>query len=63
MAEEVVLRIALAVIVATLAAIVYSLRVLVLLERRIGKIEMHMDKVVHRTLQEEYKIERRLKRR
>jgi len=63
MVEEVLLRIVLAVIIGTLAAIVYSLRVLVLMERRVARIETHLDKMVHRTLLEEARIEKSLKRR
>ena len=48
MAEEVLLRITLAIIIGTLAAIVYSLRVLVLVERRVARIEAHIDKMVHK---------------
>jgi hypothetical protein len=61
--EDTLLRIVLAVIIGTLAAIVYSLRVLVLMERRVARIEQHMDRLVHRTLTEESRIERSLKRR
>lgn len=62
MADEVLLRIVLAVIIGTLAAIVYSLRVLVLMERRVSRIEKHIDTLVHRVLGEEIKIERALKK-
>ena len=58
-----VLRLTLAVIVGTLAGIVYSLRVLFLIERRIARIEEHMDNIVHKVLTEEIKIERALKKR
>ena len=61
--EDTLLRIVLAVIIGTLAAIVYSLRVLVMMERRVARIEQHLDKMVHRTLLEEASIERSLKRR
>jgi len=61
--EDTLVRITLAVIIGTLAAIVYSLRVLVLMERRVARIEQHMDRLVHRTLTEESRIERSLKRR
>jgi len=61
--EDTLLRIVLAVIIGTLAAIVYSLRVLVMMERRVARIEQHLDKMVHRTLLEETNIERSLKRR
>jgi hypothetical protein len=35
----------LAVIIGTLAAIVYSLRVLILLERRVASMEMHIERL------------------
>lgn len=60
MVEDTILRITLAVIVGTLAAIVYSLRILVLMERRVARIEEHLDKAVHRLLRGEERIERRL---
>jgi hypothetical protein len=47
----------LAVIIGTLFAIVYSLRVLVLMERRIARIDMHLEALVNRVLSEERKIE------
>ena len=56
-------EITLAIIVGTLAAIVYSLRVMVLMERRIARIEMHIESVVGRIMREELKIERSLKAR
>ena len=62
MAEEALLRITLAVIIGTLAAIVYSLRVLVLMERRVARIEGHIDSVVHKILKEEKTLERGMKR-
>ena len=54
------LYIILAIIIGTLSAIVYSLRVLVLMERRIARIEMHIEQAVGRVAREESKIERRL---
>ena len=56
-------EITLAIIVGTLAAIVYSLRVLVLMERRIARIELHVENVVGKIMKEELKIERKLKKR
>ena len=47
----------LAIILGTLFAIVYSLRVLVLMERRIARIDMHIESLVTRVLAEEHKIE------
>ena len=51
-------EITLAVIVGTLGAIVYSLRVLVLMERRIARIEEHIERVVGKVIAEEIKIEK-----
>ncbi len=62
MAEEVLVRVVLAVIVGVLFGIVYCMRVLVLMERRVARIEEHVDKVVHKILQEEVRIERGMKR-
>lgn len=62
MAEEVLIRIVLAVIVGVLFGIVYCMRVLVLMERRVARIEEHIDRVVHKILQEELRIERGFKR-
>jgi DNA-directed RNA polymerase sigma subunit (sigma70/sigma32) len=47
----------LAVIIGTLFAIVYSLRILVLMERRIARIDMHMEVLINKVLSEEKKIE------
>lgn len=63
MAEEVLIRIVLAVIVGVLFGIVYCMRVLVLMERRVARIEEHIDRVVHKILQEELKIERAVTKR
>jgi hypothetical protein len=52
----------LAVIIGTLAAIVYSLRVLILLERRVAGMEMNIQKMTSKVLREEMVIERALKR-
>jgi len=55
-------EITLAIIVGTLASIVYSLRVLVLMERRIARIESHIENAVNRVMREELKIEKAMKR-
>ena len=52
----------LAVIVGTLAAIVYSLRILVLLERRMAKMDENIEKITKKILSEELKLERVEKR-
>ncbi|MEK6857013.1 MAG: hypothetical protein AABX39_00305 [Nanoarchaeota archaeon] len=49
-ADVYVLRLTLAIIIGTLAAIVYSLRVLVLMERRLERIELHADKLANAIL-------------
>ncbi|MBI2662316.1 hypothetical protein HYX11_02560 [Candidatus Woesearchaeota archaeon] len=52
----------LAVIIGTLAAIVYSLRVLILLERRVASMEDNIQKMTSKVLKEENVIERSLKK-
>ncbi|NQV91559.1 hypothetical protein HQ489_03725 [Candidatus Woesearchaeota archaeon] len=52
--EEVIL----AVIIGTLAAIVYSLRVLIMLERRVASMEMNIQRMTSRVLKEENVIEK-----
>ena len=56
------LRVTLAIIIGTLAAIVYSLRVLVLMERRVARVEEHLEKMTRKILNEEIRIERTVKR-
>jgi hypothetical protein len=63
MADDTLIRITLAIIVGTLAAIVYSLRVLVLMERRMARIEEHLEGIAGRVLREELKIERSMRKR
>ncbi len=48
----------LGIIIGTLAAIVYSLRVLILLERRIARMDLNIEALTNRVLQEELNIER-----
>jgi len=60
--EDMVIRITLAVIVGTLAAIVYSIRVLILMERRVARIEEHLDNIAHKILNEEQTIEKAMRR-
>jgi len=55
-----VLQITLAIVIGTLAAIVYSLRVLVLMERRVARIEGHIENLVSKVMREELKIEKKL---
>ena len=53
----------LAVIIGTLAAIVYSLRVLILLERRVANMEQNIQRMTNQVLQEETHIERMITKR
>jgi hypothetical protein len=55
------LQITLAIIVGTLAAIVYALRVLVLMERRVSRMDENSERMSSRIITEELKIERSLK--
>lgn len=48
----------LAIILGTLAAIVYSLRILVLVERRIARIDLTLMTISDKILKEEVRIER-----
>ena len=48
-----IMNVTLAIVVGTLAAIVYSLRVLVLMERRISRIEGHVESISAKILKEE----------
>ncbi|MCK5282297.1 MAG: hypothetical protein KAK00_02715 [Nanoarchaeota archaeon] len=48
------------IILGTLLAIVYSLRILVSMERRVARIEMHIERVIEKIIKEEIKIEKRL---
>ncbi|GEM_PF-4621604 len=57
------LRLTLAIIVAMLAALLLAMRSMIMMERRIGNIERHIEKLVGKTLREERKIEQRIKRR
>lgn len=53
----------LAIIIGTLAAIVYSLRVLIVLERRVASMELNIQRMTERVLKEEVNIEHALKAR
>ena len=56
-------QLTLAIIVGTLAAIVYALRVLVILERRIARMDGNIMKITKKVIAEEIKIEKALNRR
>ncbi|HLC32847.1 MAG TPA: hypothetical protein VJJ82_03405 [Candidatus Nanoarchaeia archaeon] len=61
MIDDTLIRIVLAVIVGVLFGIIYCMRVLVLMERRVARIEAHIDNVAHKILHEEMLIEHKLK--
>jgi len=50
-----VVRITLAIIVGTLMAIVYCLRYLVLMERRLENIELHIKSMLEKALKKNFK--------
>lgn len=56
-------QVILAVIIGTLLAIVYSLRVLIMVERRIANMEENIQKMTQKVLREETVIERALQKR
>jgi len=47
----------LAIILGTLAGIVYSLRVLILVERRIARIDLNLESLTKKILEQELRIE------
>lgn len=55
-------QVILAVIIGTLLAIVYSLRVLILLEKRVASMEMNIQKLTGKVLKEEVSIQKALSR-
>lgn len=55
-------QVILAVIIGTLLAIVYSLRVLILLEKRVASMEMNIQKLTGKVLKEEISIQKALSR-
>ena len=60
--SEQMLTIILSIIIGVLAAIVYSLRVLVLMEGRVARMEMHLEKVAEKILKEELTIESKIRK-
>jgi len=56
MSETGLIRIVLAIIVGVLFGIVYTMRILVLMERRIARIEFHIERLVAKVLKEEETI-------
>ena len=57
-----VTTVTLAIIIGTLAAIVYALRVLVLMERRIARIDKHIEMMAEKIVLEEGQILKAVKK-
>lgn len=55
-------QVILAVIIGTLLAIVYSLRVLIVIEKRIASVEGNIQRMASKVLQEETRIEKMISR-
>ena len=53
-------QIILAVIVGSLAGIIYMLRVMVLMERRMARLDTNIERLVKAVLKEEIKIEKQI---
>lgn len=60
--DDTTLRLTFAIIIAMLAAGLLAMRSMITLEKRIGRIEEHVEKIVNKTLREEYKIEKKIKK-
>jgi len=58
MAELQLAEVILAVIIGTLAAIVYSLRVLILMERRVASMEENIEKMTRKIVADEEAIKK-----
>ncbi len=50
----------LAIVVGMLLAIIFSLRILVIMERRVARMELHIERLVTNVLQEEKTIEKKI---
>lgn len=53
-------EVTLSIIIGVLAAIVYSLRVLVLMDRKVARVENHIERIATAILKEESHIEKML---
>lgn len=54
------IKVILAIIIGVLAALVYALRVLVLMERRVARIDKHIELLAEKIVVEERAIEKKL---
>mgnify|MGYP001610025814 CR=1 FL=1 len=55
-------QVILAIIIGTLLAIVYSLRVLIIIEKRMASVEGNIQRMTSKVLQEETRIEKMISR-
>ncbi len=55
-----VIHVTLAIVAGTLLAIVFALRILVIMERRVARMELHIERLATSILQEEKLIEKRV---
>ena len=55
-------QVILAIIIGTLLAIVYSLRVLIIIEKRMASVEGNIQRMTSKVLQEETRIEKMVSR-
>lgn len=53
-------EITLAIVVGMLLAIIFALRILVIMERRVARMELHIERLVSSILREEKTIEKKL---
>ena len=61
MAEFGISELTLGVIIGALVAIIYSLRVIVMMDRRIERMEMHLERIANKLVSETSRIEKKLK--
>ena len=55
-----VMEVTLAIVAGTLLAIVFALRILVIMERRVARMELHIERLATSILQEEKTIENKI---
>ncbi len=56
-----VVELTLCIVVGMLLAIIFSLRILVIMERRVARMELHIERIASRILKEERVIEAKVK--
>lgn len=56
-----IVELTLCIVVGMLLAIIFSLRILVIMERRVARMELHIERIASRILKEERVIESNVK--